>query len=85
MARKAGASEAKASEAKASEAPERRRAKPETIVWLNRLGGLLRLAPDHEGAAESISIYADKVEADIGVRPVTLLNVQQLLAEIRGL
>jgi hypothetical protein len=85
MARKAGASEAKASEAKASEAPERRRAKPETIVWLNRLGGLLRLAPDHEGAAERISIYADKVEADIGVRPVTLLNVQQLLAEIRGL
>jgi hypothetical protein len=54
-------------------------------VWLTRIERLLGLAPDHEGAAERISIYADKVEADIGVRPVTLLDVQRILAEIRGL
>lgn len=85
MARKAKASEAPELDNPELGAPERRIAKPETIVWLTRLERLFGLAPDHEGAAERISIYADKVEADIGVRPVTLSNVQQLLAEIRGL
>jgi hypothetical protein len=54
-------------------------------VWLTRLERLFGISPDHEGAAERIEIYADKVEADIGVRPVTLLDVQRTLAEIRGL
>ena len=60
-------------------------AKPETVVWLNRLDGLLRLQPGHEGAAERIKIYADKVEADIGVRPTTRAQIEQILADIRGL
>ena len=60
-------------------------AKPETIVWLNRLEALLRLQPGHEGAAERIEIYADKIAADLGVRPTTRTQIEQILADIRGL
>ena len=57
---------------------------PVVLVWLERLERLFGMPEGHEGVAERIKVYQDKVHEELGRIPENKEDVLNLIYEIRS-